>query len=133
MYGDIFEDSWTYQEILNKDIEKEIKRGQEQGIEQLLHILLKLQDIDLALDHLSAQERARELAQERASLLEKADATLLALYNKLRRTGLGKVLSRVQMGACECCLAIITPSELRQIHTSEKPQTCSNCGRILYI
>jgi len=98
-----------------------------------LEILLKLQDIDLALEGLHTQQQARELAQERAVLLAKIDATLLTQYNKLRRAGLGKALSRVQMGACECCLAVIAPSELRQIYSSERPQTCSNCGRILYL
>lgn len=98
-----------------------------------LETLLKLQDLDLALERFSPQQQAQELAQQRAALLDNLDAALLARYNKLRRAGLGRALAQVEANACACCLAVITPSELQQIYRSEQPQTCSNCGRILYI
>jgi uncharacterized protein len=95
--------------------------------------LLKLQNIDLALERLPTLVQAQDLTRERASLIAKIDENALAQYRKLRRLGLGKVLSQVQAEACACCLAIITTSELLQIHTGEQLQTCSNCGRILYL
>jgi uncharacterized protein len=95
--------------------------------------LLKLQNIDLALEHLPTSLQAQDLAQKRASLIAEIDENALAQYRKLRRLGLGNVLSQVQAEACACCLAIITTSELLQIHTGEHLQTCSNCGRILYL
>jgi predicted nucleic acid-binding Zn-ribbon protein len=95
--------------------------------------LLKLQNIDLALERLPTPSQAQDLLRERASLIAKIDENVLAQYRKLRRLGLGHVLSQVQAEACTCCLAIITTSELLQIHIGEQLQTCSNCGRILYL
>lgn len=64
MYGDIFEDSWVYQELMSKGMEKGIAQGMEQGMEkamkQLLHMLLQRHFPDL----LASQHKKIEIIKD---------------------------------------------------------------------
>lgn len=86
----------------------------------------------LLLQRTSLEERQETLQKNREELVSTLPADLLDRYTTMRRTKQGRAISKVENNACQWCLALLTPSELKRIQTGSELQTCTNCGRILY-
>ncbi len=78
------------------------------------------------------ESRQQEVQAKREQLTARLDTSLVSRYDKIRRTGQGRAVSKVEQSSCQWCRVILTPSQLQQVRTSTQLQTCSNCGRILY-
>ncbi|MHB1125758.1 MAG: zinc ribbon domain-containing protein [Bacillota bacterium] len=58
---------------------------------------------------------------------------LLSMFNDLRRQFHGKVLARVESGACGGCRVMVPMMILNQIRAGQKLVRCESCGRVLYL
>lgn len=76
--------------------------------------------------------RRQELQEKRNRLAANVNVEQLNRYDALRRSKQGRAISRVEQNSCQWCRVILTPSELQRVRISSEPQTCTNCGRILY-
>jgi predicted nucleic acid-binding Zn-ribbon protein len=72
-------------------------------------------------------------ATERAALVEKLPADLIALYDKVRRASGGVGAAMLRQRRCEGCRLELAGSELSAVRTARADDVirCENCGRIL--
>lgn len=71
------------------------------------------------------------LKQERAELAGQIDASVMALYEKIRQQK-KQAVAKVEQGICRACLISLSASALQRARSGQ-PVQCGTCGRILYI
>src|SRR5439155_927903 len=117
----------TLYQLQQLDLELERLIAEQQALESSLQgdsVLKRLQA-----EHTIAQQ---ELLANREQFVRNIDADLLKRYEALKRTKQGRAVSKVDQNSCQWCRVILTPSELQRVRVNTDLQMCSNCGRILY-
>jgi predicted nucleic acid-binding Zn-ribbon protein len=112
------------------DVEEEIKAASlKQGHEEE----------SLRKERLALDEKAREMENKKARLIQQRDALLprippeqMKLYGAIFLKKGGIALSPVKDDFCAMCHMRIRPQMLNEIHDKAKIILCENCGRILY-
>ncbi len=77
------------------------------------------------------QASLANLKQERGQLAGQIDATVIALYEKIRRQK-KQAVAKVEQGICRACRISISASALQRARSGQ-PVQCDTCGRILFI
>jgi uncharacterized protein len=72
-----------------------------------------------------------ELKPERAELAGQIGATVMVLYDKIRRQK-KQAVAKVEQGICRSCRISLSASALQRARSGQ-PVQCGSCGRILYI
>ncbi len=78
------------------------------------------------------QEQLGKLRAERLEVAGAVPASLLKLYEKVRRKWHGAALAEVQESRCTGCFIILRPQHFQDLRGSDKVMTCESCGRILF-
>lgn len=132
-YTELVDDLET-QELELMEKADELRAAQATAAEALA-ATQKLVDIDLAdLDRKAtqAQSRLQEGLEERASLVQKVDDSLLALYQRLLKSKGSDPVAPTKGSQCGGCHMKITATTVVKVQTEKEITQCENCGRILY-
>ena len=93
------------------------------------------------LSHLEEEDRKRiaELEKELSRCLEqrgstalKVDASLLPLYERIRKAKDGLAFVLVKGGTCQGCFMELPPQMVNELMKGDKIVTCERCSRLLY-
>jgi predicted nucleic acid-binding Zn-ribbon protein len=79
-----------------------------------------------------AEEKLRNLEEEKENLLPKIPSEQMKLYKQISRMKNGIVLSPVKDEFCTMCHMRIRPQMVNELIAGSQIITCENCGRILY-
>ncbi len=74
-----------------------------------------------------------ELLKKRDGLRTGVPAPALEAYDSLAGPKLGKVVARVERGACQGCRVSLPMSDIHRARAGKDLVRCSNCGRILLV
>jgi predicted nucleic acid-binding Zn-ribbon protein len=92
------------------------------------------QDIaDLEAKGKQSQAHLEELEAERALLVQKVDASLLALYARLLKSKGNDPVAPLKGSQCGGCHMKVTASTVVSVQAEKSVAQCENCGRILYV
>jgi predicted nucleic acid-binding Zn-ribbon protein len=72
------------------------------------------------------------LEAERQATLPSLDASLLSVYDNLRKQKRGFAVAAVSDGACAACGTTLTPAQMQSARSTSQLYNCPTCGRILY-
>ena len=72
------------------------------------------------------------LRADREALLPTMPASLLPLYESLRKSKSGRAMALVERGTCQGCRLSLTTQETQRARSGQQIVQCSSCGRILY-
>ena len=97
----------------------------ESSIDQELADLAKWQE--------NSQTERAKLITEREALAAKIDASVISLYDRLRRNkGPHVVVPVSESGQCGACHMKVTPETLHRANAQASVVQCENCGAILF-
>ncbi|MBI4297165.1 MAG: hypothetical protein HY676_01390 [Chloroflexi bacterium] len=74
-----------------------------------------------------------DLEKRRIKLASLVEGDILGLYERLRRTGQGRGVARVEGGICQGCRVNIPLHDILRSRSGNDLVRCSNCGRILFV
>ena len=74
-----------------------------------------------------------ELRGEREETAPQLPPATLSVYESLLKSKNGHAVARVERAVCQACRMTLPTMEVQRARTSERLETCSNCGRILYV
>lgn len=123
--------------------------------DQLLEIMVEVDELEPALDEagqtlsrLEADRPTQEaewrrteallneqiaaLGRDREEIQPLVSASLLPIYESLRKRKRGYAVAKVSRGMCQGCRLTLPTMELQRVRTSETVSRCSSCGRILF-
>ncbi len=78
------------------------------------------------------QKQLDELRQEREGVASTIPASLMKLYEKVRKKWHGAALAEVQDSRCTGCYIVLRPQHFQDLRSGNSVITCESCGRILY-
>ena len=84
----------------------------------------------------SAESKLRSelasLGREREGMEPLVPATLLPLYDSMRKSRGGHAVAKVERGMCQGCRLVLPTMDLQHVRSGRGVVRCSSCGRILY-
>jgi predicted nucleic acid-binding Zn-ribbon protein len=86
---------------------------------------------DLDTREANLRQRQAELSEGRENLAQAVDESVLARYERLRKTK-DRVLVGIDRGICGGCHMALQPHLILACRAAREVVTCSNCSRILY-
>lgn len=90
------------------------------------------QNQTLTVEQNNLNKELEKLESERQATLSPLDASLLTVYDDLRRQKRGVAIVAVSDGACAACGKTLTPSQMQSAHSTSQIYNCPTCGRILF-
>lgn len=73
------------------------------------------------------------LDTERQAAISPLDASLLDVYDQLRKQKRGLAIVSVNDGACAACGTTLTPAQFQIARSTSQSYNCPTCGRILFV
>lgn len=73
------------------------------------------------------------LDTERQAAISPLDASLLDVYEQLRKQKRGLAIVSVNDGACAACGTTLTPAQFQIARSTSQSYNCPTCGRILFV
>lgn len=112
----------------------ELKSVHAKAVKALAETQLLVDKDIIALEEKGGQSQGRldELLEERAVLVQKVDAGLVALYDRLLVSKGNDPVAPLQGSQCKGCHMKVTATTVVNVQAEKSIAQCENCGRILY-
>ena len=90
------------------------------------------QNQDLNHETESLRKDMERLQTERRAVISDLAASLVAMYDQLRKQRRGLAVATITDSACAACGTTLTPSQQQSARSTSQLFNCPSCGRILY-
>lgn len=90
------------------------------------------QNRDLALENETLLKELESLQNERKAVISDIAASMIEIYEQLRKQRRGLAVTLVSESACEACGTTLTLSQEQNARSNSQLFNCPSCGRILY-
>ena len=90
------------------------------------------QNRDLSLEDETLRKDGESLQNERKAVISDIAASLVEMYEQLRKQRRGVAVTLVSDSACDACGTTLTPSQQQNARSTSQLFNCPSCGRILY-
>ena len=87
----------------------------------------------MASDLSALEESKKSVYEKKDKLVYEVNPKVYSFYQKIKRWAGSSTVVSVRAKACSGCNIVLTDNDYRKVIRSEEINTCSNCGRILYL
>ena len=94
---------------------------------------IKGYETSLASDLSALEESKKSVYEKKDKLVYEVNPKVYSFYQKIKRWAGSSTVVSVRAKACSGCNIVLTDNDYRKVIRSEEINTCSNCGRILYL
>ncbi|MBN8707101.1 MAG: hypothetical protein J0L62_14615 [Bacteroidetes bacterium] len=100
---------------------------------KIKHLEQELKDRKAQLEDITRDtlDEERILLSDRKKLIEKTDKKMIDQYERIRAARDGKVVVKIQRGACGGCFKVIPLQRQAEIKKGTRVFHCEHCGRII--
>lgn len=117
--------------MLDEESAAEIKQAAIEKREQIRG-QLAIQNQSLTNEQTDLNKELERFLSERQAALSPLDASLLAIYDKLRQQKRGVAVAAVSDGVCGACGTTLTPAHNQIARSTAEICNCPSCKRILF-
>ncbi len=113
------------QENLSKrkaNLQEKLKKVNTENRDHIKKIKQNLENLDKLLVSIDAK---------RANIIKSIPNKVFKRYQRIKKSGAGRVVVKVVNGVCGGCSAVIPPQVIQEIKRGNKIISCENCGRFL--